>query len=264
MAIVNPVVPPAVNPWAQAAIVQPQMDPGVGTLWPGAIPAEEHQPGEWMDHNAAPAGVAGGRPSPATPPGPNPLTGDVPGDVYGSGYVPSGVAWLDHDVANPVWDSDAGNIHGPGGVSAIHQMGRGSSPKFFETPADIGHRADLRIPNQSYAPDWEWDAATGQRQSIATQWVAHDQVPDVNGAGIDYAPRFYEYTINPVTPNLAEVAQPYDNPGGPYAVSGATPDYSDNFDQQSVIYAPPADPQVNQAITATAPYGAYANQDEDW
>lgn len=247
------------SPWEGAAIVQPTMDEGIGPLWPGAITTDHGQNDDWESHGDVPPDVYGGRPGPPSPQRGNDLIEDMPGAVYGSGYVPSGVAWLDHDVANPVWDSDAGNMNGPASVTALHAKGKGTSSKFIETPQDIGHPVDLYIPSQSYAPEWEWDSVTGMRDNVATPWVAHDQVPDVNGSGYDYVPRQYDYEINIVTPNLAEVAQPTIDEGQ-YGVWGEQPNYTDRYDQESVLYAPPADPQVMQATTVTATYG----ESEPW
>src|ERR1700685_18949 len=101
MAAISPAVPSTASaiasPWAGAAIVQPMMDPGVGTEWPGAITTDHGMDDGWEDHSVAPEGVVGGRGSPPTPPGANPLAeqSTLP-NVPGEGYVPSGVAWLDH------------------------------------------------------------------------------------------------------------------------------------------------------------------------
>jgi hypothetical protein len=249
------------QPWQGAAIVQATMTEGIGPLWPGAITTDHGADDAWEDHSVVPPDVVGGRPGTPSSQRPNDLAGNLPSPVPGEGYVPSGVAWLDHDVANPYWDSDAGNYWGPGGVSDIHNLGRGSSPKFFETPQDIGHPADLYIPSQSYAPEWSWDSVTGNRDNLATQWIAHDQVPDWNGSGYDYTPRQYDYEINIVTPNLAQVSQPTIDEGQ-YGVWGQQSDYSNHWDDQSVLYAPPPDPQVNQSALVTAPYSSY--ESEDW
>lgn len=263
MAAINSVVPGATGAnyaWSDAAVVpQDQIDPGVGTLWPGAITTDHGNNTEWESHGTSvPLTEAdpSGRPSPASV-NANPFNGTAETDeVEGAGYVPTGESWEDHDVAVAVWDSNAGQqfAHGSGPVSSIHNIGGGSDPGFLSTPQDIGHPADLYIPNQSYAPVMSWDPTTGNRDNAATQWVAHDQVPDWNGSAYDYRPRFYDPEVNIVSPNLASVGQPIMFQGDEYGVSGLTPDYSDNYDQHSVLYAPPPDPQVVQAATATEPY----------
>jgi hypothetical protein len=261
MTAVNSAVPGATGTsyaWSDAAVLpQDQLDPGVGTLWPGAITTDHGNDAEWEQHGVAVPAEAqpDGRPSPDSV-NANPFNGTVENDeVEGGGYVPAGEAWEDHDVAYPAWDSNAGAPFATAGaVSVIHNYGGGSDPGFLSTPQDIGQPKDLYIASQSYAPTYTWDPTTGNRDNAATQWVAHDQVPDWNGSAYDYRPRFYDNEVNAVSPNLASVGQPIMFQGDEYGVSGGTPDYSDHYDQHSELYAPPGDPQVVQAPTVTAPY----------
>ncbi len=244
------------NPWSLAsAVPQTNVIPQPGTEWPGAITTDHGQDDSYGDHAAVIAAYGINHPSPSTAQAANDfLTDNIEIVDDGTGYVPSGEHYLNHDVDYPVWDSSAGKPFAPSGaISGIHAEGTGSSPKFVQTPADIGNPVDLRIASQSYAPAYSWDSATGERNNAPTQWVAHDQAQDVNGSGIDYAPRqFFQNEINAVSPNLAAVSQPFIADSG-YTQLGLTPDMAAR-DYASVLYSAPADPVVTESQpAATAP-----------
>src|SRR5579862_2472410 len=85
---------------ANTALVNQPLDSHAGIQWPGAIGADEHVAGTWLDHSIV-DDVAPPRPSPETPPAPNTLVAEPAGDAQASPGIESGsTGWLNHDAPN--------------------------------------------------------------------------------------------------------------------------------------------------------------------
>jgi|HubBroStandDraft_1064217.scaffolds.fasta_scaffold25769_4 hypothetical protein len=237
------------NAWTDASVTAP--NPNFGQLWPGAIDPKQHE-----EQNLGPD-----RPSPTGVYPENDFLGTVSAGTYAppSGTVEQGLSYGNHDVAIPTFDSNSGNQYGPGAISEIHEYGTGSSLKGFGTPADIGQPFTTRVPNQSYAPAWEWDSGTGQRDYDPFDYVAHD----FNDYGLhsvgDVRPKWYDGEYPALYPNVAYIPPAQSVEATPYSVSGLTPDMSPRT-SASVLYTSPPDPQV----MTLQPSGAPASVRNDW
>jgi hypothetical protein len=191
---------------------------------------------------------------PAGDPPPNPFESSAQVSVPSGGAFPTGVHYANHGTPAAPWDSNAGIpfAGGPGAAGGLsddlHAFGRGASLKFFEQPPDIGSPYIDRIPNESFAPQVEYDPADGKQVSASAAgnfdgYTAHDQV--YANPMSDVTPRFTPYLVRPVYPNLAATGQPLTSEASAYGVPGGQlTDMANHQPDQSVIAESPPDPTV--------------------
>jgi hypothetical protein len=180
--------------------------------------------------------------------------------------------WENHDGYAAPWDSNAGipfagGAGGEGLSDGLHAIGHGSDLKFHELPPDIGSPFNLRIANESFAPQIAYDPVDGKQQSAAQAagnrstsgagtatsnfdgYTAHDEW--YSNTMRDYmVPRWTKYEERPIYNNLAAVGQPINEGWNSYGISGMYPDQSNQFSDHSEINTTPPDP----AVQATPAY----------